>query len=345
MAKATIAEVLDKKKDHIIDETFGLDTEGTTVSDTYKKYYMDDIETTINQLKVSFLYDNQDLFNHYMDWFGELSQNLNISKKGMLNHLDHLNESILNDLSDETDEQAVSKRIDQGKEQFINGLNRKIVDPSDNTFLDSLVDMRTQDATEFIMEKAKNDTSVMTLFEEHLIPTLMDVGLLWQHHKISVAKEHYATAVIQNIIGMLYPYLFTENKKATHSLLAVCAGKELHEIGMRIIADVFEMEGFDTSFLGSNIPVEVILGEMKENPPSLLGISSTTAASLEDTKKLIDDVRNDDSFDQIKIMVGGYQFLHAKNLWKEVGADFTASSAKDALKKAKKMLGGHDDDA
>lgn len=339
MANTTIAEMLGERKDRIIDETFGLDTKGKTVNDSYKKHYMADIETTINQLRVSFLYDDRDLFNHYMDWFGELSQNLDISKKGMLNHLDHLNESIQSNLSDEADGKAVSERIEKGKKHFIDGLNRKIVGPSDNPFLDYLIDMRTQDATEFIMEKAKNDTPVMTLFEEHLIPTLRDVGLLWQHHRISVAKEHYATAVIQNIIGMLYPYLFTENNEASHSLLAVCAGKELHEIGMRIIADVFEMEGFDTTFLGSNIPVDVILGEMKETPPSLLAISSTTAASLEDTKKLIDAVRDDDSFDQLKIMVGGYQFLHADNLWKEVGADFTASSAKDALKKAKNELG------
>jgi len=338
MAKTIVAEALEKKKDHIIDKTFILDTKGTTVSDTYKKHYMDDIETTIRQLRISFLYDNANLFNHYMDWFGELSQNLNISKKGMLNHLDHLNETIQRHLSDETDREAVSERIKKGKEHFITGINRKIVDPSDNPFLDFLIDMRTQDATEFIMEKAKNDTPVMTLFEEHLIPTLRDVGLLWQHHEISVAKEHYATAVIQNIIGMLYPYLFTENKDATLSLLAVCAGKELHEIGMRIIADVFEMEGFDTTFLGSNIPVNVILGEMKENTPSLLAISSTTTASLEDTKKLIDAVRNNDSFNQTKIMVGGYQFSQAKDLWKQVGADFTASSAKTALKKAKDIL-------
>ncbi|BCR36698.1 hypothetical protein MPAN_015910 [Mariniplasma anaerobium] len=70
-------------------------------------------------------------------------------------------------------------------------------------------------------------------------------------------------------------------------MVAVCVGNELHEIGMRMVADFFEMDGWDTFFIGSNLPVSEIIKELKLNSVDLLAISLTTAMQLDDVQQII----------------------------------------------------------
>ncbi|WP_440120087.1 hypothetical protein [Paenibacillus sp. QZ-Y1] len=42
-------------------------------------------------------------------------------------------------------------------------------------------------------------------------------------------------------------------------MVAACVGSEQHEIGLRMLTDVFEMEGWDTYYLGQMFPMGVSL--------------------------------------------------------------------------------------
>jgi len=81
--------------------------------------------------------------------------------------------------------------------------------------------------------------------------TQREVGRLWQLNRISVAQEHFCTGATQQIMAFLYPHLFRGGSKARRVLVA-CVGKELHEIGARMVADFFELEGWDSYFIGAN---------------------------------------------------------------------------------------------
>ena len=45
-------------------------------------------------------------------------------------------------------------------------------------------------------------------------------------------------------------------------MVATCIGGELHEIGIRMVADFFEMEGWDTYYLGANTPADAVVAEL-----------------------------------------------------------------------------------
>ncbi|WP_176239343.1 cobalamin B12-binding domain-containing protein [Mariniplasma anaerobium] len=85
----------------------------------------------------------------------------------------------------------------------------------------------------------------------------------------------------------MYSSIFEERMEGTHAMVAVCVGNELHEIGMRMVADFFEMDGWDTFFIGSNLPVSEIIKELKLNSVDLLAISLTTAMQLDDVQQII----------------------------------------------------------
>ena len=58
-------------------------------------------------------------------------------------------------------------------------------------------------------------------------------------------------------------------------MVAACAASELHEIGVRMAADFFEMEGWDTFYLGANTPAESVIRTLVERKADVLAVSAT----------------------------------------------------------------------
>ena len=98
------------------------------------------------------------------------------------------------------------------------------------------------------------------------------------------------------------------------------------------LSKFFEMEGWDTTYyLGANTPTPSILQELEERHADILAISATMTFHLRAVEELIAAVSSNETFQNVKIMVGGYPFNLEKALWKPVGADAYASNAKEAI--------------
>ncbi|WP_455240747.1 cobalamin B12-binding domain-containing protein [Methanothermobacter tenebrarum] len=71
---------------------------------------------------------------------------------------------------------------------------------------------------------------------------------------ITAAHEHYANGLTQMLIAELYPYILESAKKTDKTLIVTCINNELHELGLRIVSDFFEMNGWNSIYLGANTP-------------------------------------------------------------------------------------------
>ena len=105
------------------------------------------------------------------------------------------------------------------------------------------------------------------------------------------------------------------------------------------------MEGWDTYYLGANLPVEYILEQIREKTPDVLGIATTTLVSLHHTRELITRIRGDQALRDIQIIVGGKVYNENPELAQSVGADAYASSAIHAIQVANQLLGVGRNDA
>jgi methylmalonyl-CoA mutase cobalamin-binding domain/chain len=191
-------------------------------------------------------------------------------------------------------------------------------------------------ASQLILKAVQEGTDVKDIYTHVFQATQHEIGRLWQTNQISVAQEHYCTASTQIIMSQLYPYVFT-SEKVGRRLVATCIGGELHEIGMRMVADFFEMEGWDTYFLGANAPNESIVKAISDQRAQVLGVSVTMTFHVHLLSALIEMVRT--AFgDQVKIFVGGYTFNIAPDLWKKVGADGYAPNAQQAILLANRLI-------
>jgi methanogenic corrinoid protein MtbC1 len=284
------------------------------------------------------------LFLNYIAWVKTLFAGLGFSDAALLKTLectrDVLQEELAGELTAATDEylEAGLQHMRQSPSlppSFIQQ-DQPLAELAQQ-YLEALLQGQRHVASQLILNAVQAGVSVRDVYLYVFQPVQHEVGRLWQTNQVSVAQEHYCTAATQLIMSQLYPYIFA-TEKIGRRLVATCIGGELHEIGVRMVADFFEMEGWDTYYLGANTPAESILQTIEEREPDVLGISATITFHTGAVESLIDRVRDSDVGADVKILVGGYPFNLASNLWQKVGADGYARNAQEAIIKANQLV-------
>lgn len=332
-------EDLFKYRENIAERIYAEDLKNSALLAGIEEKYLEDTIYTIRFLANSLMVDEPLVFINYMKWFGDLAYYLKFNMDSMTRHFD-VSISIFKELFVEDLFNKIIKVYNEGISVFIKAYNsEKKMEFQYDEFISYLIDMESEKAYKYIEDRISEGMSLKDIYLKILQPTLYNVGTLWQQRVISVAKEHYITALIQHIIGRMYSVLFSEKRDSKYSVTAVCAGNELHEIGMRMVADFFEMDGWDSVFLGSNLPVDLVIEHLHKTPSDLLAISVTTSSQIIEVKNLISRLKKDEILANIKILVGGRAFNDAPDLWKKVSADGYAQDAEQALVVGRLLVG------
>ena len=206
-------------------------------------------------------------------------------------------------------------------------------------YLATLLSRDKHRAVRLIMDEAERGTPVRDLYLNIFQPAQREIGRLWQTNKVTVAQEHFCTATTQLIMSQLYPYVFNQ-KRNGKSVVVACVGGELHEVGARMVADLFEMDGWDSYFLGANTPTDSILSAIADHEADLLALSVTINFNIPAATRLVREIRASSDATDLKLMVGGRPFLVAPTLWETVGADGFATDAALATKTALDLVAG-----
>jgi methanogenic corrinoid protein MtbC1 len=113
-------------------------------------------------------------------------------------------------------------------------------------------------------------------------------------------------------------------------VLTTTVGGDLHGVGVQMIADFFEMDGWRSLNLGANMPISDLRQVLSAHHIDLLAISASSSMHVRSIGELIDHLRRPPT-EGVKVIVGGYPFNVAPELWRELGADGSAPSAVEAV--------------
>lgn len=204
-------------------------------------------------------------------------------------------------------------------------------------YLEHLLSARRREALDLVHAAIQDGLGVDTVYVDVLQPVLYEIGRLWQRNEVDVATEHYVTAATQLLMAQIFPYALEQNRIA-RSVVAGCLGSELHEVGMRMVCDLFEFAGWDTYFLGAITPGDSLLNTVRRRQPDVVCLSATMAFGVPQIRDLITDLRNVMGKLTPKIMVGGLPFIINPDLAVMVGADATAADARGAVEEAKRLF-------
>ena len=118
--------------------------------------------------------------------------------------------------------------------------------------------------------------------------------------------------------------------------MTCCVGTELHEMGMRMISDLFEYNGWDSIYLGAGVPKSAIMSAVRENNPKVVALSVTMPQHLTLCLEYVNAIRKE--FQDVKIAVGGRAFLTSDKLWEKWDIDCYADNALNFVQWANKTF-------
>lgn len=201
-------------------------------------------------------------------------------------------------------------------------------------YLNLLLRAERSAAVDLIL-RAADDLPLEDLYTGVLQEAQYELGRLWERNEVTVAQEHYCTAVTQLVLSLLYPRV-TATPKTDPTFVGVCAEGELHEVGTRMVCDVFELRGWRSFYLGSSLTSRELIDFVSSHRADVIGISASRDERVEGVQAVIRQLR--DTNPRLRILVGGRSFAAEPELWRRVGAHGTARDAGTAVDAAHRLL-------
>lgn len=205
-------------------------------------------------------------------------------------------------------------------------------------YLGALLAGERHRASSMILDEVAGGTQVGAIYLDVMRSSQHELGRLWQMNLISVAEEHYCTAATQQVMAQLQPWIFAPTRRAGLRVVVAAVEDELHEIGARMVADFFEMAGWDACYLGASVPLAALASTIAARRPDLVAISATMTRHLAGASEIVRRLRARPAIAEIPILVGGYPFDVAADLWRHVGADGGASSPVAAVELGRRLV-------
>jgi methanogenic corrinoid protein MtbC1 len=149
--------------------------------------------------------------------------------------------------------------------------------------------------------------SLAELYQQVIAPAMYEVGLLWQKGAITVADEHLATALTNRVLAALRsPALVDEalgrDPKQPRAMLAAVEGEQ-HALGLRMAADLLEDAGYQTVYLGADVPTEALLQAIEALSPDMVGLSATMPESQQVLEYAVARIRQEHP--DLRLLLGG----------------------------------------
>jgi len=111
---------------------------------------------------------------------------------------------------------------------------------------------------------------------------------------------------------------------------------DIHDIGKNIVTTLLKVEGFEVSDLGKDVPINVIVEEVAEQKPNILGLSALLTTTMIRQREAIEVLKENGLRDKVRVMIGGAPTHEG---WaNEIGADGWAPDAIAAVKRSRELL-------
>ena len=323
----------------VYDKHFELDPKlGVEYDDRRKRLMYEDILYNLSYLDTAIRFNDNKIFPDYAVWLYQLLCHLmkNLDRERIKEHM-VLHYQILNDILQETlpeeEAQKASYHLQKAIEVTENeAIQFQVSDrfaagkygPIKKEYLNCILNNDTKGALQVVTDAEKSGIPIDEICVEILQEVMCEIGNLWHQDKIKVDKEHYCTAVTQVAMSQFHPIIFSKPRNG-YTILTCCVGSELHEMGIRMVSDVFENNGWDSIYLGAAVPNDAILNCIEENRPDLVALSVTMPQHLALCFDIVNEIR--EKYQDIKIAVGGRAFQTTDELWKQWDVDIAADNA------------------
>jgi len=204
-----------------------------------------------------------------------------------------------------------------------------LVDLSRNYLL-AILEGRRLDAIRLAEDALANGTSIADLYSKVIGRAQVEIGRMWQRGELHIAEEHLGSRITEQVMAVVHARMPRAPRNGKR-VLVTSANGDLHDIGLRMVADHFEMAGWDVLFLGASMPADDLAAAVRDFEVDLIAVSAKLVLNVRAAAELVQAVRATPRGRTLPILVGGAPFQIVGDLWQLIGADGVAASAVEAV--------------
>ncbi|PKQ36828.1 MAG: hypothetical protein CVT59_10975 [Actinobacteria bacterium HGW-Actinobacteria-1] len=158
--------------------------------------------------------------------------------------------------------------------------------------------------------------TIPQLYALVLVPLMRLTGARWQAGDEEVWEEHFTTAVVRTIVESLYAEVAARTAAPLGKTIVLAApAEEYHDLGLRMIADRFELAGYTVHFLGAALPQDELVSAARELTADAVVLSASTHFHRVRLREYVDALHA--ALPDCDVWVGGPAFSHGHSGWSE----------------------------
>ncbi|HEU4657216.1 MAG TPA: B12-binding domain-containing protein [Capillimicrobium sp.] len=168
--------------------------------------------------------------------------------------------------------------------------------------LDALLAGDTARAELIALDAVGGRLSLTDLYVDVITPALHEIGERWQRGELSVADEHLATGIVEDVMARVGRSGTRLPRRSRERLLLAGAENEGHVVGLRMLADLAEGAGFDVRYLGAAVPADALADLTRRLEPRIVCLTASVGAPSAAVVEAVEAVLE---IEDVDVLLGG----------------------------------------
>jgi len=125
-----------------------------------------------------------------------------------------------------------------------------------------------------VLDSVLSMTTLDTVLAEVVLPYLHELGERWERGEVSVAQEHFASAVLRGrLLGLARGW----SRGFGPRVLLACLPGEQHDLGLIAFGLALRARGWRIAYLGGDMPIESVISAAHAVDPVFVVLSAVDA--------------------------------------------------------------------
>ncbi|CCW36690.1 predicted cobalamin binding protein [Chthonomonas calidirosea] len=173
------------------------------------------------------------------------------------------------------------------------------------TLLDALLQGEESTAVILVNSMLAQGVTMPFIYEEIFQFCLQQIGEMYQQGLTDEAHEHLASAIVERLMARIAQFYTPIALVGCRAVLGCVAGN-WHQLGLRMIADSLHALGWETLFLGANVPTPSFVEIVRSAKPNLVVVSVAMQEQWDEAQRLLQHLNKLRQEHAFLIAVGGH---------------------------------------
>jgi 5-methyltetrahydrofolate--homocysteine methyltransferase len=202
----------------------------------------------------------------------------------------------------------------------------------------TLADLKEKEALQIVQERLKAGDDPLSILNDARRAVEI-VGKRFSDCEYFIPDLVYSGEILKAITDMVKPKITkaAEVKRIGKVIVGTVAG-DIHDIGKDIVVFMLDVNGYEVTDLGIDVPAQKFVDKIKETGSSVVAMSGFLTLAFQSMKDTVEAIKKAGLREKVKIMIGGGQIDDQVKSFS--GADAYGKDAMEAVKLAKGWIGG-----